>query len=133
MIWSSTRLALCAEAHHHPPTDPSVEMVELFDQLRRSQVTLSTQDLTTALNWASVAQQQDAHEFMRVLFERIENELKKHDSGDCKMWIKDAMINATMIKQIVEYVLEKKWPFGMTNDEKLVASIMGYSWLLDGL
>ena len=52
--------------------------MELFDQLRRSQVTVSTQDLTTALNWASVAQQQDAHEFMRVLFERIENELKKH-------------------------------------------------------
>jgi hypothetical protein len=54
--------------------------MELFDQLRRSQVTVSTQDLTTALNWASVAQQQDAHEFMRVLFERIENELKKHDN-----------------------------------------------------
>jgi hypothetical protein len=51
--------------------------------------------------------------------------------GDCKMWIKDAMINATMIKQIVEYVLEKKWPFGMTNDEKLVASIMGYSMASD--
>jgi ubiquitin C-terminal hydrolase len=61
--------------------------MELFDQLRRSQVTVSTQDLTTALNWASVAQQQDAHEFMRVLFERIENELKKH--GQHKRLIED--------------------------------------------
>ena len=36
--------------------------------------------MVKATMWASVAQQQDAHEFMRVLFERIENELKKHDN-----------------------------------------------------
>jgi hypothetical protein len=48
--------------------------------------------------------------------------------GDGKLWIKDAMINATMIKQ---YVLEKKWPISMTNDEKLVAAIMGYSMASD--
>ena len=58
--------------------------------------------------------------------------------GDGKLWIKDAIINATMIKQIVEYVLETKWPTGMTKwptgmtrDKKLVAALMHYSMASD--
>jgi hypothetical protein len=51
--------------------------------------------------------------------------------GDGKLWIKDAIINATMIKQIVEYVLETKWPTGMTRDKKFVAALMHYSMASD--
>ena len=60
-----------------PPPVVTKALVELFDQLHRSQDAVSTRDLTNALNWAAVDQQQDAHEFVRVLFERIEGELKK--------------------------------------------------------
>jgi len=55
----------------------TMALVELFGQLRRSQDAVSTRDLTAALNWAAVDRQQDVHEFVRVLFERIEGELKK--------------------------------------------------------
>jgi 3-oxoacyl-ACP reductase-like protein len=60
-----------------PPPVVTKALVELFGQLRRSQDAVSTRDLTAALNWAAVDQQQDVHEFVRVLFERIEGELKK--------------------------------------------------------
>ena len=41
------------------------------------------------------------------------------------------MINTKMIKQIVDYVLEQKWPISMTCDEKLVAAIVHYSMATD--
>ena len=47
----------------------------LFESLHSSPRTVTTQALTTALNWGPVSRQQDVHEFWCELCQRIEHEL----------------------------------------------------------
>jgi len=51
-------------------------LADIFHDLATSPYAVSTERLTTALNWGPVSRQQDVHEFWTLLCQRLEEEMK---------------------------------------------------------